>query len=461
MKAKQGLRSIAITAAVALTGGIILTTFPRSEHHGVLSWAYNQVSRAIAENSQESSLSRAISSRIEFRTKSSEESNLISARVFRENLVSKKGRKFEVARVELPNSINRDEYGLKPSGFADFARNGNALVVQGDGLIVLVDSDGGARSVPTNLPSLLPVETDIPDFSRIASLDWSVKGLTLDVDKANIFVSYSDNYGTAEEPCLGLSVASATYSEDRLNFERIWQTVDCTSPADYEKFAPHEIGGGIGVDQEGYLYIATGPGGNRPLAQDDGSDLGKVFRWSPKRGQEVLAKGLRNPQSLAFSGKNLLIVDQGPMGGDEINVLDNFNSPARTAPQNFGWPISAYGIHYDGKIRDEAPLEKSHAAFGFVEPSYIFSPSIGLSSIAALGSAVKIQGLAAEVVVGGLGENPIEGDESLSFLKAGPNGVFQLVDQLPVEERVRFLKFERDTLLIHLDNGSLLLISAK
>ena len=39
---------------------------------------------------------------------------------------------------------------------------------------------------------------------------------------------------------------------------------------------------------------------------------------------------------------------------------------------NYGWPISSYGDHYDGRTRKEAPLNKSHSKFGFIEPIKYF-----------------------------------------------------------------------------------------
>ena len=66
------------------------------------------------------------------------------------------------------------------------------------------------------------------------------------------------------------------------------------------------------------------------------------------------------------------------MGGDEVNLnLDPFKSPI----ENYGWPISSYGDHYDGKFYEEAPLNKSHSDFGFIEPIKYFTPSVGISQI--------------------------------------------------------------------------------
>ena len=66
--------------------------------------------------------------------------------------------------------------------------------------------------------------------------------------------------------------------------------------------------------------------------------------------------------------------------GDEINIIKDLN-----IIQNFGWPISSYGEHYplnsSKEFYDKAPLYKSHADYGFIEPIKVFVPSIGITQI--------------------------------------------------------------------------------
>ena len=78
--------------------------------------------------------------------------------------------------------------------------------------------------------------------------------------------------------------------------------------------------------------------------------------------------------------KNDVIIstEHGPRGGDEINI--NLKTDNETI-ENFGWPISSYGVHYDGIERKEAPLYKSHKDHGFIEPIKYFVPSIAISEI--------------------------------------------------------------------------------
>ncbi len=91
---------------------------------------------------------------------------------------------------------------------------------------------------------------------------------------------------------------------------------------------------------------------------------------------EIVSLGHRNPQGLLFSNQNNLIInsEHGPLGGDEINLNFILNNKEIN---NFGWPISSYGIEYDGTD----PYKKSHKKFGFKEPFKNYSPSIGISEI--------------------------------------------------------------------------------
>ena len=49
--------------------------------------------------------------------------------------------------------------------------------------------------------------------------------------------------------------------------------------------------------------------------------------------------------------------------------------------QNFGYPVSSYGDHYDGKFRDEASLNKSHIKYGLLNQFFFKEGNIGPSEI--------------------------------------------------------------------------------
>ena len=117
-------------------------------------------------------------------------------------------------------------------------------------------------------------------------------------------------------------------------------------------------------------------------AQDLDSLFGKLIKLNFVNNQyEILSYGHRNPQGLYFDRNNQFLIEteHGPQGGDEINLINIYKV------ENFGWPVSSYGKHYDGKERNDAPLYKSHSKYGFKEPIYYFDYEVvgshGISSI--------------------------------------------------------------------------------
>ena len=93
---------------------------------------------------------------------------------------------------------------------------------------------------------------------------------------------------------------------------------------------------------------------------------------------KIVSIGHRNQQGLFYFKdikKNEFIInsEHGPKGGDEVNV----NKLNNKKLYNFGWPISSYGINYDGSN----PFKPNHSDYGYDEPLIYFTPSIGISEI--------------------------------------------------------------------------------
>ncbi len=64
----------------------------------------------------------------------------------------------------------------------------------------------------------------------------------------------------------------------------------------------------------------------------------------------VLSSGRRNPQGLSKVGENLYSSEQGPDGGDELNLI--------VGKQNYGWPAESYGMPH-GEFVSKAVKERS------------------------------------------------------------------------------------------------------
>jgi glucose/arabinose dehydrogenase len=147
------------------------------------------------------------------------------------------------------------------------------------------------------------------------------------------------------------------------DFKRVFSAV----PAD----SLYQAGSRIEFQGKRYLFLSTGEREERRKVQDPDTDFGKIYRFDLETGDkpEMWAKGVRNPEGLVFDAEgNLWESELGPMGGDEINIIEKGN--------NYGWPIATYGLAYTGKVIGPPTAE------GVTPPVVNWTPSISPSGIA-------------------------------------------------------------------------------
>jgi glucose/arabinose dehydrogenase len=137
------------------------------------------------------------------------------------------------------------------------------------------------------------------------------------------------------------------------------------------------------------LFITTGERSileGRRQAQRLDSALGKVIRIEPDGSapddnpfvsragalKEIFSIGHRNIQSAALHPQTgeLWVVDHGPRGGDEIDVV--------RAGRDYGWPTITYGLEYTGGEVGDGITSKD----GMEQPLYYWDPSIAPSGMA-------------------------------------------------------------------------------
>jgi len=148
-------------------------------------------------------------------------------------------------------------------------------------------------------------------------------------------------------------------------------------------------------DKNGYLFVTLGERFFSPMrdeAQSLYSYLGKILRITtdgqPAPGNpferpansppeengylpETWTYGMRNPQGIAMNPETgeIFESEHGPQGGDEINFIQ----PGK----NYGWPVIAYGVNYDGSKVDNGLTQKT----GMEQPIYYWDPVIAPSGI--------------------------------------------------------------------------------
>ncbi len=205
---------------------------------------------------------------------------------------------------------------------------------------------------------------------------------------------------------------------------------------------------------QGMLFITVGDRGNRDTAQDLGTHNGKVIRLaedgqlpadnpfvtSPDARPEIYSYGHRNPQGIALHPHNgqIWVSEHGPMGGDEINVLQ--------AGANYGWPVITYGKEYSGD-----PIGEGTHREGMKQPLIYYTPSIGIAGLAFYTGSQYPQ-WADSLLVAGMKMTRIN---RLELDGDGLGKETRLLGDLKM--RIRDVKFGPDGLLYALADGSRLI----
>lgn len=161
-----------------------------------------------------------------------------------------------------------------------------------------------------------------------------------------------------------------------INIKRIWEQVPKVSGDGH--YAHRLV-----FDEDNRLWISSGERQQFDPAQDMQSNLGKIIHLnddgSPASENPFFAKGgvpaqiwslgHRNPLGLAFDAKKKLwVVEMGPKGGDELNLV--------LKGKNYGYPIVSNGDHYDDK-----PIPDHSTRPEFKQPEIHWTPVISPSSL--------------------------------------------------------------------------------
>ena len=253
-----------------------------------------------------------------------------------------------------------------------FLPDGQMLVTEKDGRLLLVSADGTARGV---VSGTLPVDS-------------AGQGGLMDVVLApgyaknhQVYFSFSEAGASGKGVVLARGVLEVAQVKcvrapcppiARLN------QVEVLHRANPYVTGNGHYSGRIAFSPDGqFLFYANGERQKFDPAQDPKMSLGKVLRLTldgkAAPGNPLAAQGFdpavwsyghRNILGLAFDAQGRLWEQEmGPKGGDELNLIE----PAK----NYGYPKVSNGSHYDGRdIPDHAPGD------GFEAPKVFWTPVI-------------------------------------------------------------------------------------
>jgi glucose/arabinose dehydrogenase len=197
-------------------------------------------------------------------------------------------------------------------------------------------------------------------------------------DNGLVYLSYVE---AAAGDTRGAAVARAKLALDAnggelTDLEVIWRQVPKVEGAGHYSHR-------IAFAPDGHMFLSSGERQKFDPAQDMHANLGKILRLNddgslpddnPFGGDlgvtaEIWTLGHRNPLGLAFDSQGRLWdVEMGPMGGDELNLVER--------GANYGYPIVSNGDHYDGTVIPDHPTRPE-----FHAPAVFWNPVISPSSL--------------------------------------------------------------------------------
>ena len=221
-----------------------------------------------------------------------------------------------------------------PWGMA-FVSNTQLLITEREGRIKLLDTQTKTLSLLQGAPNVLAdgqgglLDVAVPpDF---AAGDWIYF----------TFVRNKDDVGVTVLARAKLTANKLVHWQDLLETQSATDTT-------------YHFGSRIAFDEKNHVYFGVGDRGERPNSQDLTNHAGSVMRLyrdgsipqdNPfiQRNNvlpEIWSYGHRNPQGMSYdyTNKRLWLIEHGPRGGDEINLV----LPGR----NYGWPVISYGKEY-------------------------------------------------------------------------------------------------------------------
>jgi glucose/arabinose dehydrogenase len=306
-----------------------------------------------------------------------------------------------------PFNVETIATGLTGAWAMAFLPDGNYLITQGGGTMRIVKPNGFVSAPIAGVPGVKTVGAqglhDVlldPDFARNRTLYFTYfappPGETPGAWPLHFLYEDVWTKPLAERRLLNIGmekVARARLSEDNMRLEDV---------RDLAEGAERRIQ----LGRDGNLFVTgadrfrfydsdlDGNERNAPLDPDERRNFtggvlrvgrdGTIPKDNPFLGRAnvspwVYAFGLKDPEGAAIHPVtgDLWVVDHGPQGGDEINIV--------RAGSDFGWPDVSYGKQYDARQSDGRKNVRvgtgQTSMKGVDEPIYYWVPSIGPSGM--------------------------------------------------------------------------------
>ena len=268
----------------------------------------------------------------------------------------------------LPYDVQVVATGLANAWAVEPLPDGRFLVTEKPGQMRIVSAAGELGAPITGVPAV--------DARR--------QGGLLDVALSPSFATDRTIFWSFTEPREGgngTSVARGRLSADMTALEDV-RVILRTRPT-YENNM--HFGSRLAFGPDGMLYVTMGERSAREMreqAQQLDSHLGKILRITPdgaapqdnpfvgREGAlpEIWSLGHRNIQAATFDPQGRLwSIEHGTRGGDELNLIE--------AGNNYGWPIQAYGVEYNGQPIAVAEPQRPNTE----QPVYYWDPVIAPS----------------------------------------------------------------------------------
>jgi len=255
--------------------------------------------------------------------------------------------------------------------------------------------------------------------------------------------------------------------------EQLWADDECV-PATMARNGT--LSGRLWLDgdvEEGTLYLAVG---DVSVEHPEGSIFGTLSAFSVRDGKLVLetetpetdlspaildqdsvmsveanpqdvpwlvSKGFRNPAGLAIAGGQIYIANQGPKGGDSLNVAAHGT--------NFGWPLVSYGTEY---TLSGYPSPGNNSVGEFDAPSYVWLPSPAVSDMD-VNRTASLDSWFNEADIGDLLLTSLKGRYLYRCRTSAATGEVVYCETIYIGERLRDVLSTRSALILLADRGHL------